>query len=209
MSMRLLEITASNRHIGSLSRSLSTMFIDAWQQTHPSSVIIQRDVGQNPPGHPSQLMVEAKYIAPADLTAEMVNALAQSEALIAEFLSADRLVIASPMYNFTIPSTLKAYFDNIVWSERTFSINLETFEFSGLATNKRALIIATSGGDYSPGSPAAAMDFFVPYLQNILGFMGIRDVTVVSVPNQGMPDPVRSDAVELAQRELLNQVAKW
>jgi FMN-dependent NADH-azoreductase len=207
--MRLLEITASNRVEGSPSRSLSAAFISAWRERHPAAAVVTRDVGAAPPDHPSGFASRANYTPAADRTPEMVSALAPSDALIDEFLAADRIVVAAPMYNFSVPSTLKAYIDNIVRVGRTFAFDPATFQFTGLATGKRAVVVTTSAGDYPAGSPMAAMDFHAPYLRAVLTFMGVADVAVVSAPNQFAPDPVRSEAAAKARAELLRLVADW
>lgn len=207
--MYLLEITASNRVAGSLSRSLSGVFITEWCKQHLNPIVSYRDVGSAPPPHPTALVSLANYTPPEKRTAAMIAALAESDALIDEFLAADRIVIASPMYIFSVPSTLKAYLDNIVRVGRTFSLDTETFQFAGLATGKRALVITTSAAEYPVSSPMAALDFHAPYLRTILGFMGVSDVTAVSAPNQFAADTVRSHAAAKAQAELMQIAANW
>jgi FMN-dependent NADH-azoreductase len=207
--MTLLEITASNRAEGSVSRELSTSFVAQWLGAHPSSFHVVRDVGTEPPEPPTGFASAANYTSSDQRTPEMVAALVPSEILIAEFLQADRIVIACPMYNFSIPAPLKAYIDNIVRVGRTFSFDPATFTFTGLATGKRALLIVTSAADYSAGTPMASMDFCTPYLKAILGFIGIPDVTVVSAPNQFAPTEIRAAIVDAAKRELSSLSAAW
>jgi FMN-dependent NADH-azoreductase len=207
--MRMLEITASNRAEGSLSRSLSVGFIEAWRTRHPDATVVRRDVGTEPPDHPTAFVSAANYTPQPDRTPAMVAALAPSDALIDEFLAADRIVVAAPMYNFTVPSTLKAYLDNVVRVGRTFTFDPATFAFTGLATGKKAVVIATSAGDYPPGTPAAAMDFHTPYLRAILGFVGVTDVTIVTAGNQFTPPDVRRAAADRARAELDRLAVRW
>jgi len=209
MGLKLLEITASNRVEGSVSRSLSARLIAAWRSRNPDAVVKRRDVGTSPPDHPTAFVSAANYTPPAARTPAMIAALAPSDALIDEFLWADRIVVAAPMYNFSVPSTLKAYLDNIVRVSRTFAFDPDTFAFTGLATGKKAVVIASSAGDYPPGTPAAAMDFHTPYLRAVLGFVGITDVAVVTAGNQFAAEPMRSDAVRRAGDELNSLAAVW
>jgi FMN-dependent NADH-azoreductase len=99
--------------------------------------------------------------------------------LIEELQTADEIVIGVPMHNFSIPASLKLWIDQIVRSGRTFAYGASGPQ--GLLTGKKATLLIASGGVYSPGSPAAAMNFVEPYLQKILGFIGITDIRTVAV----------------------------
>lgn len=112
--MKLLEIQSSVRTSNSISRTLSREFIQIWQNFHPDGQHKQQDVGMNPPAHPTELWTTANYSPPESRTPEMKTALTESEHLIDELLWADRLLLGIPMYNFSVPSTFKAYLDNVV-----------------------------------------------------------------------------------------------
>jgi len=139
----------------------------------------------------------------------MITALADSEQLIEELLWADRLLLGIPMYNFSVPSNFKAYLDNVVRVGRTFAFDSTTFAFQGLTTGKKALVILPSAANYTPSTPMAKVDFCQPYLQAILNFIGINDVTIVTVPNQFLSDEVRHEEIETAQTKLLHLAAIW
>lgn len=207
--MNLLEIQSSVRLEKSISRALSKQFIYDWKTTHSSIQHKLRDVGMNPPAHPTELWTTANYAPPEARSSEMITALAGSEQLIEELLWADRLLIGLPMYNFSVPSNFKAYLDNIVRVNRTFTFDATTFTFGGLTSGKKALAILPSAANYAPGTPLAKIDFCQPYLQAILNFIGINDVTIVTVPNQFMPDEVRQREIVLAQTKLMNLAAIW
>lgn len=207
--MKLLEIQSSVRLDKSISRALSSQFIHAWKTTNHDTQHKLRDVGTNPPSHPTELWTTANYTPPEARSLEMVRALADSEQLIEELLWADRILIGLPMYNFSIPSNFKAYLDNIVRVGCTFTYDSTTFTFQGLATHKQALVILPSAANYAPGTPLAEMDFCQPYLQAILNFIGINHVTIITVPNQFMPDEVRQKEVETARTKLINLAAIW
>lgn len=207
--MKLLEVQSSVRLEKSISRALSHEFIQTWQNFHPDVRHKQRDVGINPPAHPTELWTIANYVPPDSRTPEMETALADSEQLIEELLWADRLLLGVPMYNFSVPSTFKVYVDNIVRVNRTFAFDPASFTFEGLAINKKVLVITPSAGNFAPNTPMGSMNFCETYLQSILGFIGIEDITVVAVPNQFMPDEIRQQEVEQARTQLMNLAATW
>lgn len=207
--MKLLEIQSSVRQEGSISRLLSDEFIQAWKTTHSEIQHKRRDVGINPPTHPTGLWTKANYLSPEERSPEMVATLANSEALIEELLWADYLLLGVPMYNFSVPSTLKAYLDNIVRINRTFTFDPETYAFQGLAKGKKALIITPSAGNFVVGTPLGNMNFCDTYLRSVLGFIGIEDVMVVPVPEQFMSDEIRQREIETARAKLLSLGAEW
>ncbi|HYE28615.1 MAG TPA: FMN-dependent NADH-azoreductase [Allosphingosinicella sp.] len=137
--------------------------------------IVRRDVGKTPVPHLSAATTPAIRGAEAD-TDIARDAVALSDALIAELKAADLVVIGAPMYNFGIASTLKAWFDHILRAGLTFRYTEAGPE--GLLRGKRAIVVETRGGHYGEG-PAAAMDGQEPHLRTLLGFMGLTDVTFV------------------------------
>ena len=111
-------------------------------------------------------------------------AVALSDTLIAELEAADTIVLAAPMYNFSIPSTLKAWIDHVARRGRTFSYTEKGPQ--GLLKGKKVFVLTARGGVYSNGAPAAALDFQEPYLRTVLGFLGLTDVTFVHFEGVGM-----------------------
>lgn len=208
--MKLLEIQASVRFSGSVSRSLSAMFVDTWLSCHPDAQHIVRDIGIDPPAHPTELWTKANYTLPPEKrTQEMIDTLALSDELIDELLAADRIVLAVPMYNHSVPSNFKAYIDNVVRVGRTFTFDKETLTFGGLATGKKSLLINPSAGNYNPGMPMATMDFCEPYVRAVFHFIGIEQMECVKVPDQFMPDNVRQQAIETARYQLMKLAKTW
>jgi FMN-dependent NADH-azoreductase len=207
--MKLLEIQSSVREEGSISRCLSEEFIQTWQTIHPGTQHQKRDVGINPPDHPTGLWTKANYSLPEERSQEMISVLTTSENLIEELLWADHLLLGVPMYNFSVPSTLKAYLDNIVRINRTFTFDPVTYTFQGLAKGKKALIITPSAGNFVVGTPLGGMNFCDTYLRSVLGFIGIEDVTVVPVPDQFMPDEIRQREIATARAKLMNLATEW
>jgi FMN-dependent NADH-azoreductase len=112
------------------------------------------------------------------------QAVALSDELIAELEAADTIVLAVPMYNFSIPSTLKAWIDHVARRGRTFRYTEKGPE--GLLKNKKVFVLGARGGVYGKGTPQAAFDFQEPYLRTVLGFLGLTDVTFIHFEGVGM-----------------------
>jgi FMN-dependent NADH-azoreductase len=182
---KVLVITASPRGERSVSRKLTTDFAQLWAQNHPKETVLLRDVGHHPVPHVTEPWIAGAFAPAEGQTPESKAAIAVSDQLVEEFLAADRYIFGVPMYNFNIPSTFKAYIDQIVRAGKTFAVGPNGYE--GLVKGKKALFITSSGGSYPAGSPMAAYNFQEPYLRAIFGFMGLTDVqfVVADSANQG------------------------
>jgi len=203
----ILVITASPRGERSASRALTTGFARLWAQQHPQDTILLRDIGHHPVPHVTEPWVVGAF-APSDAqSAESKAAIAVSDQLVGEFLSADRYVFGVPMYNFNIPSTFKAYIDQIVRAGKTFAVGPNGFE--GLVKNKKALFITSSGGAYAPGSPMAAYNFQEPYLRVIFGFIGLTDLQFIAADSMNLGEDAAKHAREKAENALKELAAAW
>jgi FMN-dependent NADH-azoreductase len=169
-----LIVTSSANGDASVSNGLATALADRLRESDPGLHVVLRDVGANPLPHLTAETVAAIKGTPA--SAAELAARALSDALVAELQAADILVIASPMYNFGMSSTLKAWFDHVLRAGVTFRYTAEGPE--GLLKGKKAVLIESRAGFYSEG-PGAAMDGQEPHIRTLLGFMGIGDVKVV------------------------------
>jgi FMN-dependent NADH-azoreductase len=169
-----LIVTSSANGDASVSNGLAATLIDRLREADPALHVVLRDVGANPPPHLTAETVAAIKGEPAS-EAELA-ARALSDSLVAEVAVADILVIASPMYNFGMSSTLKAWFDHVLRAGLTFRYSSNGPE--GLMTGKKAVVILSRAGFYSEG-PGAALDGQEPHIRTLLGFMGITDVTFV------------------------------
>jgi FMN-dependent NADH-azoreductase len=171
----MLRIDSSTRSEGSISRDLGTHFERTWLAQHPGASVVHRDVALEPIEHIRNLTVAGYYTPTDQLTPELIEATAQSDALIAELEAADTVLITTPMYNFSIPSSLKAWVDQIVRIHKTFSYDGSSF--NGLLTGKKAYVIVAYGASgYMAGEGFAAANFVESYLRFILNFLGISDV---------------------------------
>lgn len=162
----------------SISRELTREFVKTWKAAHPDGAVIDRDLAANPAAPINAAWVGSAFTPEATRTPEQAAALATSEQLIAELEVADEYVIGVAMHNFSVPSVLKLWIDQVARLGRTFSYG-ETGP-QGLLKGKKATIIVASGGFYEVGTPAGAMNFVEPYLKAVLGFLGITDVKFVT-----------------------------
>lgn len=174
----LLQIDSSPLS-SSVSRELTREFVSNWEIAHPSGQVIVRDLAANPPKPLDQAWIYAAH-TPADaLQPEQKAILSYSEECIAELERADEYVIGVAMHNFSIPSVVKLWIDQVVRSGRTFAYGGPQGP-KGLLTSKKATILAATGGIYGAGTPMAALNFIDPYLNTILRFIGVTDVTFVT-----------------------------
>jgi FMN-dependent NADH-azoreductase len=185
-----LIVTSSANGDASVSNGLATTLADRLRESDPGLHIVLRDVGANPVPHLTADTVAAIKGVPASATELAARDL--SDALVAELAAADILVIASPMYNFGMSSTLKAWFDHVVRVGVTVRYGENGPE--GLLTGKKAVVIESRGGLYSQG-PGAAMDAQEAHIRTLLGFMGITDLTFVRAEKLGYGQEAAEAAV--------------
>jgi FMN-dependent NADH-azoreductase len=182
--MHILHLISSPRAGASFSIKLGNGLVEKLRAAYPGSTVRVHDLAAGPFPH-----LEAQHLAAFSTPAEAHSpaqqaAVRHSDEAIAELLWADIIVIGVPMYNFNIPSTLKAWIDHIARVQVTFRYTAGGPE--GLVHGKKVYLAASSGGIYSQG-PGVANDFAIPYLTNILGFLGMHDVTVVRAEGTKIP----------------------
>jgi len=170
----LLVVEASPRFEHSTSRILTAQFVERWSRLHPNASVIRRDLARSNLQFVDLPWIGAAFTPPDQHSPESAAALKTSNILIEELKAADHIVIGTPMYNFSIPALLKAYIDQIVRVGVTVSTTYE-----GMLKDKKATVILTTGGDFSPGAPFASANVASSYLKQILGFVGITDVNIV------------------------------
>ena len=196
----ILVLNNSLNATASATREMTSAYASQYVANHPGATVIERDLVANPVPHLGPQLYEAELGAvPAnDHSAQQADA-KLSDTLIAELEQADVIAIGVPMYNFAIPSTLKAWIDHVVRARRTFAY-VDGAPKGLLSEGKKVVLFVAAGGVYSEG-PAQVLDFTVPYLKTVLGFVGLDDVTVIRAEKQGMPDlaiGARSEAVKEA-----------
>ncbi len=205
MSRKILHIDASANGEQSESMRLSNDFIHRWKTEYPADQVIQRDIVGNPLPHIDSVIL-GSMMTPAEQRTPEQNATAgQYEELVQEFLDAEVLVLGVPMYNFSIPSTLKAWIDHITVPGRTFEYTAEGPV--GLIRNKQVYIISTRGGFYKD-NPMDQMDHQISYLQTLFGFLGIEDIQVIQAEGLNISPEVHDQSVEAAQIQIQETLAK-
>ena len=201
--MQLLHIDSSILGDNSVSRQLSAVVVDAVREKHPGVQVNHRDVAASPIAHLSAEILGAAFTPESDWNATQRAERALTDTLINEFLASDVIVIAAPMYNFSIPSQLKSWIDRIAAAGRTFKYT-ENGPV-GLAGGKKVVIVSSRGGVYS-NEQGKAMDFQEDYLRTVMGFVGITDVQIIRAEAVNMGDDKRATAIHAA-REAIKSLA--
>jgi len=196
---KILHIISSPRGEASYSIRLGRSIIEKIVHANPGSTVKENILVNKQFPHLEEAQITSFFTPPESRTLQNLEAVRHSDEAIQEILEADILVIGAPMYNFSIPSTLKAWIDHIVRAGKTFKYDEKGPK--GLVEGKKAYLAVASGGIYSEGV-MKTYDFVTPYLQSVLGFMGITDVTVVRA--EGTSIPLTKDvAIEKAVNDML------
>lgn len=174
----LLKIDVSPRGDHSISRKLGTAFQEQWQKAHAGGTVIARDLAKTDMPFVDMPWILGAYSPEEARNEEQRKALELGDLLIGELEQADEYLITTPMYNFAVPAALKAWIDHVVRVGKTFRTT-ETGGYEGLLHAKKATVIVASAGSYEAGTPAETYDSESPYLKQLLGFLGVTDVTVI------------------------------
>ncbi len=208
----LLHIDASPRGERSHSRRLTKELVEQWQHAHPTDTVTYRDIGHHPVPHVDESWIAAAFTPPEQHTPELREAIRLSDQLVDEFLAADIYIIGVPMYNFSVPSTFKAYIDQIVRVGRTvaFEPNNAGNAFKPLVLGKKMVVIEARGDSgFQPGGRYEKMNYHDPYLITVFGFMGITDITFVHVENDEYGGQKLAESIAAARVKITELVAAW
>jgi len=192
--MNILHVISSPRKAASYSIQLGNALVQELKAANPGSTVTVRDLASNPFPHLEESHLQSFFTPAENRTPAQQEAVRHSDEVIAELMATDVLVIGAPLYNFGMPSTLKAWIDHIARAGITFRYTANGPE--GLVKGKKVYVAMSSGGVYSDG-PMAAYDFVAPYLKTVFGFLGITDVEVVRAEGVSMPD-LKDGALEKA-----------
>jgi len=198
--MKVLHIDSSILSDNSVSRQLTRTIVAEWQAQHPGSTVDYLDLAAEAPSHLSAESLGFRLPATATLTDAQRRENAVSEALVSQFLAADVIVVGAPLYNFSIPSQLKAWIDRVAQVGRTFKYT-ETGPV-GLAGGKTVIVASTRGGVYSTSEGGRAMEHQESYLQTVFGFFGITDVRYVRAEGVAMGEAKKAEALDSATLQL-------
>jgi FMN-dependent NADH-azoreductase len=192
----LLQLNSSIFSSGGHSTQLADQFVASWHATESDAEVIVRDLAHDPITHLDAQRVLAFFSQPEMRTPEQQAYIAESDALIEEIKQAQIIVIGLPMYNFGIPSTLKAYFDQIARAGVTFRYTENGPE--GLLTGKKVFVFAARGGMYA-GTP---LDSQTSYMRDFLSFLGMNDVEFVYAEGLNMGEATKEAALTEAKLRL-------
>lgn len=202
--MKILHVDTSITGPASVSRTLSADIVEALRLLHPDAAVTVRDLAASPIGHLSGAhLLAAQGAAPQDAAAG--DDLAVGRRALEEFLAADIVVVGAPMYNFTIPSQLKAWIDRLAVPGATFRYTENGPE--GLAGGKTLIVASSRGGFYGPAAVTQALDHQETYLRAIFGFFGITDVTIVRAEGVALGEEARAKAIDGARSEIASLAA--
>lgn len=191
--MKLLQIDASILGVNSASRQVSAKIVERLKAVTPSLEVIYRDLAAEPLAHLSGThLAAAQGAVPESL--EVQKDIAVGQAVLDEFLAADVVVIGAPMYNFTMPSQLKAWIDRIAVNGKTFRYTEKGPE--GLVGNKRVIIAISRGGFYGAGAPAAAFEHLESYLRAVFAFLGVVNPEIIVAEGLNVGPEQRAKAMQ-------------
>ncbi len=202
--MNVLHIDSGILGDHSVSRRLTAAVSAQIKAEQPGAAVTYRDLVANPLPHLSGAHLMAANAKPEDVDAQVAAEVEESRVVLEEFLAADTVVLGVPMYNFSLPSQLKAWIDRIAVAGKTFRYTAEGPE--GLAKGKKVIIVSTRGGHYSAG-PAAVMDHQESYLRSVLGFLGVTDIEIVRAEGLNLSADSKVEAISEAERVISDRVS--
>jgi FMN-dependent NADH-azoreductase len=202
----LLHIDSSPRGEPSVSRRFTRRFVNLWKAQHSDDRIIYRDLGRHPVPHINEAWISSAFTPPDARLAEQQEALSLSDMLIDELLTSDRYVFGVPMYNLSIPSTLKAYIDQVVRIHRTFTY--ANGDYEGLVKDKKMLVITARGDRYS-NTPDISDQFQEPYLRAVFGLIGIQDMTFLHIDHLASDRETRAQSIGTAKLRVKELAEQW
>jgi FMN-dependent NADH-azoreductase len=197
--MKLLHIDSSILGGNSVSRRLTQGIVTEWVANHPDTVVDYLDLTMDTPSHLSAESLGFRMPAGGEVSDVQRRENVVSEALVSQFLAADVIVLGAPLYNFSIPSQLKAWIDRVAQAGRTFTYTATGPK--GLAGGKTVIVASTRGGVYSTSESGRAMEHQESYLQTVFGFFGIADVRFVRAEGLALGDAQKAKALRRAAQQ--------
>lgn len=196
----ILVVTSSPRAGASISTRLATNLAERLAASRPGAKIAHRDLVEAPLPHVDGDFLGGLFSSPDERSAVQQTLIDASDQAVEELLAADTVVIGAGMINFSIPSTLKSWFDYVARAGKTFRYSESGPE--GLVKGKKVYVVFASKGIYTNGGPAAPMDHARPYLKTILGFLGMTDVEFIDVEGVGLGLEPDEDILERVEMRL-------
>ncbi len=198
--MKLLQVDSSVLGTNSVSRQLTAEIAAEWRAAHPGTTVEYLDLAVDTPNHFNADALGIKAGLQAEPTEAQRRENALSERLVSQFLAADVIVVGAPLYNFSVPSQLKAWIDRLAQAGRTFKYTEKGPV--GLAGGKTVIVASTRGGMYSTSDAGNAMEHQESYLKTVFGFFGITDVRIVRAEGLAMGEAPKAAALAAARSDI-------
>ncbi|MDB5877489.1 MAG: FMN-dependent NADH-azoreductase [Variovorax sp.] len=203
--MKLLQVDSSVLGSASTSRVLTAEITAEWLRANAGTTVEILDLAKDAPNHFDADSLGSKIGVQAEPTETQKRENAVSERLVSQFLAADVIVVGAPLYNFSVPTQLKAWIDRLAQPGRTFKYGEKGPV--GLAAGKTVIVVSTRGGVYSTSAGGQAMEHQESYLKTVFGFFGITDVRIVRAEGLAMGDGAKSAAMAAAREQIAAAVA--
>ncbi len=195
--MKLLHIDSSPLAGNSVSRQLTERVVAQWRATHTGTVVDYLDLAKDAPSHLNMDSLGFRIGPTAGGLSDVQRRENEiSEALVSQFLAADVIVVGAPMYNFSVPSQLKAWIDRVAQAGRTFTYTDKGPK--GLAGGKTVIVASSRGGVYSTNPALAGLDHQESYLKTVFGFLGITGIQFVRAEGMAMGEAAKAQALSAA-----------
>jgi FMN-dependent NADH-azoreductase len=205
--MKLLHIDSSPLAGNSVSRQLTERLVAQWRATHPGTVVDYLDLAADAPSHLNADSLGFRAGPNAGGLSDVQRRENEiSERLVSQFLAADVVVVGAPMYNFSVPTQLKAWIDRVAQAGRTFTYTDKGPQ--GLAGGKTVIVASSRGGVYSSNPAMAGLDHQESYLKTVFGFFGITDIQFVRAEGVAMGEAVKAQALGAADVSIKTLVAE-
>ncbi|MBG6236245.1 FMN-dependent NADH-azoreductase [Pedobacter sp. CAN_A7] len=208
---RVLLINASARMLNSKSRRLTEVFAEQWTTKNSDPNIIYRELGNANVPHITENWIIAAFKPESERTPDDVDILKLSDSYISELHQADVIVLGSPMYNWSIPSPLKAYVDQVLRFSKTFSIDRENTQspYVGLLKNKTLVLLLSRGlGEYEQGEANEHMNFQSNYLKTVFNMMGVKNIHTVAIDGAAQEGEKLTEKMERSQQRIKDLIEK-
>lgn len=199
--MKLLHIDSSVLGTNSVSRQLTAEVVAEWRKNHPNTSVEYLDLAVDAPNHFNADALGVKIGVQASPTDAQRRENDVSEQLVTQFLASDVIVVGAPLYNFSVPTQLKAWIDRLAQPGRTFKYTEKGP--TGLAGGKTVIVVSTRGGVYSTSEGGQAMEHQESFLKVVFGFFGITDVRFVRAEGLAMGDAPKAAALSAARTDIV------
>lgn len=207
--MKILRIDASARVDRSLSRALADRFVEQWKHLRPDDDWILRDVGMNPPPFVTQAFIQAAFTKPVDRTPQDWATLEPSDELIAEVKTADLILLVTPMYNYGVPAALKAWFDQVIRVNETFSFDLKRGDRPLCPVQRgKELVLLTSTGEFGFQQHRVRENHLDPHVETMSYLLGVETVHRIGIEYQEFGDQRHQESKNKAHADVVDLANK-